>query len=227
MPKPITCNYCDFKEICNLLDIDTTPLINLHQVSSFVVTVKKGQSLYKTNTPLKTLYVIRSGSLKLCHPSDHKIINFYFQGQLIGFEGIENNHHTLDAIAIEDSTLCAFDYNDLLTVFSRSIQANKDFIQILSKRFNQQTIQLDYYKPAHTRFAQFLLRLSTQQKHHGFSAYHFIFPMKRLDIANYLDLSVETISRLLHDFTNQELIHVDNKEITIIDLEKLKGIASN
>jgi CRP/FNR family transcriptional regulator len=49
--------------------------------------------------------------------------------------------------------------------------------------------------------------------------------MSRVDIGNYLGLTVETVSRVFSRLQKLQLLRVDNKEIEILDLNGLKLIA--
>ena len=50
--------------------------------------------------------------------------------------------------------------------------------------------------------------------------------MSRTDIANYLGLTIETVSRLFTRFARNGLVTSDNKEIILEDLNRLRQVAS-
>jgi CRP/FNR family transcriptional regulator len=56
----------------------------------------------------------------------------------------------------------------------------------------------------------------------GFSPTHFVLPMSRQDIASYLHLSPETLSRILRQFENRGLISASRREIRLKDLQALE-----
>ncbi|NNC54347.1 MAG: helix-turn-helix domain-containing protein, partial [Pseudomonadales bacterium] len=77
---------------------------------------------------------------------------------------------------------------------------------------------------AESRLAMFLLSLSARQQRRQLPAEELCLPMKRADIGNYLGLTVETISRVLHKFQLDGLIAVQNRNITITDLPALRQV---
>ena len=78
---------------------------------------------------------------------------------------------------------------------------------------------------AEERLAAFINNLSLRYSAHGFSSKEFGLTMTRGDIANYLGLTVETISRLLGRFKKSGILSVQGKFITITDIEKLRTLA--
>ena len=73
--------------------------------------------------------------------------------------------------------------------------------------------------------AALLLSISARNKRRKLSAANFRLPMSRTDIGNYLGLTVETVSRVFSRFQKLGVLGVDNKEITIIDIESLRAVA--
>ena len=78
---------------------------------------------------------------------------------------------------------------------------------------------------AEERLAAFINNLSLRYSARGFSSKEFGLTMTRGDIANYLGLTVETISRLLGRFKKSGILSVQGKFITITDIEKLRTLA--
>jgi CRP/FNR family transcriptional regulator len=52
----------------------------------------------------------------------------------------------------------------------------------------------------------------------------FNLTMPRQDIANYLGLAVETVSRLFAHLQDEEIIEVDRRRVNICDMDRLKAI---
>jgi len=75
--------------------------------------------------------------------------------------------------------------------------------------------------------AAFLVSLSRRYAARGFSASRFRLTMTRADIANYLRLAAESVSRVLRRFQNDGLIRVERRDIELIDRERLTALARN
>jgi CRP/FNR family transcriptional regulator len=67
-----------------------------------------------------------------------------------------------------------------------------------------------------------LLSLSARYSLRGYSATEFNLSMSRGDIANYLGLAVETVSRLFARFQQDGLLAVEGRNLKILDFSKLK-----
>ena len=80
-------------------------------------------------------------------------------------------------------------------------------------------------KTADQRMAAFLLHISRQQQRLGLSAVDINLPMSRADIASYLALAVETVSRVLTRLQEGEVLDVQRNHVRILDLEKLALLA--
>jgi CRP/FNR family transcriptional regulator len=77
---------------------------------------------------------------------------------------------------------------------------------------------------ADVRVAAFLLDLASRYAVRGFSATRFHLSMSRGDIANYLRLAAETVSRVLSRFRNQKLIQIEGRELQLLDPSGLRKV---
>jgi CRP/FNR family transcriptional regulator len=79
---------------------------------------------------------------------------------------------------------------------------------------------------ARERLALFLLQLSQRYRNRGLSEHEFNLSMSRRDIASFLALTVETVSRMFTHFHSERLIKVDGRRIHLLSLERLRQIVS-
>ena len=79
---------------------------------------------------------------------------------------------------------------------------------------------------AEERIAAFLLNLSQRLHYRGFAANDFILRMSREEIGSYLGLKLETVSRTLSRFHQEELIAVEHKHIRLLKPEILNKMVS-
>jgi CRP/FNR family transcriptional regulator len=80
---------------------------------------------------------------------------------------------------------------------------------------------------ADQRIALFLLSLSERFSRRGYSETEFILAMSRRDIASYLRLATETVSRVLARFQKADVLRVDRKQVRIRDIEELRRLSGN
>lgn len=223
---------CNLRQFCIAKTLNAENLLIFDQTIERKKPLQKGEVLFKEGDKLRSLYAIRSGTIKnyiITPYGDEQITRFYFAGDLLGFDAIFDAEHTSFSQALETTMLCeipfdAFDRlcghfaalrHQTLTLMSQEIITDKNMILLLSK------------KTAGERLAAFLYCLSVKFMQRGFSAKEFRLTMTRSDIANNLGLTVETISRLLGKFQESNLLTVKGKYIHILDHNALRNLAGH
>lgn len=73
--------------------------------------------------------------------------------------------------------------------------------------------------------AAFLLDLSERYARRGFSATRFNLSMARTEIANYLRMAPETVSRVLRRLSDDGVIAVNQREMLLLDPDRLAELA--
>jgi len=74
--------------------------------------------------------------------------------------------------------------------------------------------------------AGFIMMLSRRYGRIGRPRNEILLPMSRRDLANYLRLAPETVSRLFTRFSREGLIQVESRAITLMDPEQLSRLAA-
>jgi CRP/FNR family transcriptional regulator len=180
---------------------------------------------------MQALYAIRSGTFKtftVNEQGEEQITGFHLAGDLLGFDAIAESEHPSFAKALETSMVCEIPYNTLDTLSNTMPKLKKQILRMMSSeiRSDQEMLTLLNRKNAEQRLATFISTLASRYHARGMSATDFRLTMTRSDIGNYIGLTVETISRLLNRFQKNELIGVEGKLITILDMDKLNECAS-
>ena len=80
---------------------------------------------------------------------------------------------------------------------------------------------------ADERMAVFLILMSRRYSSDDMPARRFRLTMPRTDIANFLRLAAETVSRILKRFQTDGLVRVERRDVEILDPARLMEIASN
>jgi len=80
-------------------------------------------------------------------------------------------------------------------------------------------------RDAYQRLAAFLTTLTEYFGGHGYSRSEFVLPMSRADIADYLNLAVETVSRLFSRLQSDGCVRVKRSAVTVLNLDKLYAAA--
>lgn len=193
--------------------------------------VPRDSVLYRVGDPFTNLYAIRLGHFKTYHinrDGDQQITGFQMAGELLGMDAISADRHHCDALALEDSEVCEIPFTRLEHLFGDMPTLLRHFHRMMSQEITreQNVMLLLGNMRADQRFAAFLANLSARYATRGYSSTCFQLRMGREEIGNYLSLTIESISRLLNKFKKQGLVRVNNREIELLDLTRLKAIAA-
>jgi CRP/FNR family transcriptional regulator len=77
---------------------------------------------------------------------------------------------------------------------------------------------------AEQKLAGFIMGLSSRYQLRGYSSTQFQLLMPRKDIANHLGMAPETVSRMFKRLVNEQILDIDQTEVTILDSQKLKQL---
>ena len=157
---------------------------------------------------------------------DEQIVGFHLPGELLGLDGFADDTYTCNAVALETSSVCELPLDQLEMLCHQLPGLQKQMRRIMGKEVsNDHKLLLLLGKmTAEERLASFLLSLSRRMEERHWKENEFNLSMPRQDIANYLGMAVETVSRLFATFQSEKIIDVDRRHITILDMQRLKVI---
>lgn len=218
---------CGWNHSCLLSPLsNSTVLAELARVKRKVA---KGSAAYRAGQPLESLLVVLSGSFKTVRVSgagEEKVTAFYLPGETLGLNAISDNRHVDDAIALEDSMVCAVPYALLMEAARRTPALHVELLRALSSEIvrDDGLVYLAETMTAEQRVLGFLLALSHRYAKMGYSADCFYLRMTRRDIGSYLGLSNETVSRVFAKARKDGILAVRDREIELKDVEALSDI---
>lgn len=224
-----TCRLCHAKDQCMTSRLSDDDLRHFKHIVCHHETIGRGERLFISGDNIQSLFILHSGSVKSYVESfggDNQITGFHFPGDIIGIHGIENNVHTDTVEALETSSVCEFGFTNFMDIFQAFPNLHKQLMHYLLKEMShEQELLLVLGKmSAQRRIAHFLLDITSRLKARGLSGERFNLTMTRHDIANYLGLAVETVSRILTRLQNANIIAVERRSITSLNHQKLKEI---
>ncbi|WP_087504679.1 FNR family transcription factor [Neiella marina] len=222
----IHCQNCSISQLCIPFSLNSNELDQLDDIIERKKPIHKGDELFKAGDNLKSLYAIRSGSVKsytITENGEEQITGFHLAGDLVGFDAISRDHHPSFAEALETSMVCEIPFETLDDLCGKMPKLRQQIMRLMSTEIgsDQNMLLLLSKKSAEERLASFIYELSRRFGERGFSSREFRLTMTRGDIGNYLGLTVETISRLLGRFQKSGMIAVQGKYITVLDTESL------
>lgn len=227
----VSCGNCRLSNICLPLALEEEDVVRLDDIVQRGRPLQKNQHLYTADDNFQSVYAVRSGALKAYRTTDdgrEQVTGFYFPGELLGMDGISEGIYASSAKALETSAVCEIPFDSLekLSVLMPNLQHH--FFQLMSRKIteDQFLITLLGKSSADERVASLMLSISTRNARRKLSASQFRLPMSRVDIANYLGLTVETVSRVFSRMQKMKLLIADNKEICIVDYHGLQTMAN-
>ena len=228
--RETTCQSCSLRTLCLPLSLDFQDIDLLNAIVSHGRPLKKGEYLFRQGDKFTSLYALRSGCVKtfsVTSEGEEQITGFYLPSELIGLSGIDTQIYPVSAAAIETTTICEVPYKDFERLTAEIPDLNRQLIHSLSKEIREdlQTMLLLSQKNAEERVANFLLDLSSRIQRRGYAADFIYLAMSRNEIANYLGLAVETISRVFSRLNKLGSIAVNGRAVEIADYKLLEKSA--
>jgi CRP/FNR family transcriptional regulator len=218
----ILCQHCALMGMCfSHADRNKSePKTRSHKV------YQKSNVLFSTGQAFDAIYVLRSGSAKstiVANSGQEQISSFYFPGDLIGLDGFDSGFHAQSIKFLETSSVCRIGLAELDNAMASSPNIRHNMLQSMSLALNKGDkflLRLNHMNSAQ-RLGSFMLDLSSRFEQRGLSGNVFNLSMTRVDIANYLGMAIETVSRLLTQLHNERIIEVQKRRVSIVDRDKL------
>jgi CRP/FNR family transcriptional regulator len=221
------CSTCAFGRVCLTDGYDKRALEDLHCLVEHTAPLHAGDEVFHYGQPFSAIYAVRAGMVKtrrIDEQGREQILGFFLPGELIGLNGLYSARYPCDAVALDTVTLCRFAFPALGTLATRLPGIQETLFRLMSKDIvNAALLAGDY--TADERLAAFLANLSDRFAERGYSPTRLYLMMSRADIANYLRLAPETVSRVLRRFQDEGLIAVDKREVTLTAPDRLQHLA--
>ena len=228
----VACSNCNLRELCMPLGLSTEEIDRLDHVVANRRKVKRGTALFRNGEKFSSLYAIRTGFFKTCVASEDgrdQVTGFQMAGEIIGLDGIVNEHHSCDAVALEDAEVCVMPF-DRIEELSREINGLQRHVhKIMSREIVREhgVMLLLGSMRAEERLAAFLLNLVQRLHARGFSQSELILRMTREEIGSYLGLKLETVSRTFSKFVEDGIVEVKHRHVRILDTEALARLVNH
>ena len=226
------CSNCNLRELCLPLGLNDGELARLDDLVANRRRIKRGDPLYQAGQAFEAIYAIRSGFFKtdvLTEDGRDQVTGFQMTGELLGLDGIGTEAHTCNAVALEDSEVCAIPFTQLEGLSREIHTLQHHFHKVMSREIvrDHGVMMLLGTMRAEERLAAFLLNLSQRFTARGYSHAEFNLRMTREEIGSYLGLKLETISRTFSKFQEEGFIAVQQKHIRILNVAGLKQLMTH
>jgi CRP/FNR family transcriptional regulator len=219
------------RELCMPMGLSNDELNRIDDLITTRRKVKRGDTLFHNGEKFTNLFAIRTGFFKTCIASEdgrNQVTGFQMAGEIIGLDGIVNDTHTCDAVALEDAEVCVMPF-DRIEEISREVNSLQRHVhKIMSREIVREhgVILLLGSMRAEERLAAFLLNLVQRLHARGFSQSELLLRMSREEIGSYLGMKIETVSRTFSKFVEDGIVEVKQRNIRILKTDALKEIVN-
>lgn len=222
------CNACPVRSmsVCSALEAD-----ELKRLADILVSVKvdAGHTLFAEGDGADTLFNVTAGTMKLYKllpDGRRQITGFLLPGDFLGLS--INDTYAYSAESVTPATLCRFPRRRLEGLLEDYPKMQRRLFAMASSELAaaQDQMLLLGRKNAKERIASFLLMLSERAKRRGYAENPVHVPMSRSDIADYLGLTTETVSRTFTQLkTSRAISLLEGGKVRLNDVEALCELA--
>ena len=226
LPAGHPCMGCAVRTaaVCGVLDCEK--LSKLRGLGNHL-RLGAGQPLFHEGDPAMSVFTLTSGAIKLYKllPDGRRQVTGFMQpGDFLGIS--VDDEHAFTAEALEHSQLCSFPRSRFDNFVEENVEVERELYRLAAHELAaaQQQMVLLGRKTATERVASFLLMLA------GRCSWKFegdiILPMSRADIADYLGLRIETVSREITGLKTSRIIRLTGRQsLRIVDRARLEELA--
>jgi CRP/FNR family transcriptional regulator, anaerobic regulatory protein len=224
------CAQCRLSSVCFANGLTPEETKQLESIVKHKRTIKPDEYLYRQEDRSSSVYVVKSGSFRsIIWDTDggEQTIGFNLPGELMGLDALHlSERHHSSAVALETASVCQLSLPLLNDLCASIPKLRNQFMRMIGTQIisDQNNMVLLGNRSATEKVATFLLMLSQRYNALGYSAKEFNLSMPRHNIANYLGLSLETVSRQLGYLTKKGAISIKHRGVQISNMHLLINI---
>ena len=221
------CSTCAFSAACLSEGYDKSVLRDLHVLVEHVGPFREGDHIFREGDPFNAIAAVRAGTVKT-YVNDasgrEQVLGFFLPGEVIGLNAIHASRYPCNAVALDTVMLCRFSFPMMATLAGRMPGLQRHLFNLLSQDIGKASVLAGNFT-ADERLAAFIVMLSRRFAERGFSPYRMRLTMARTDIANYLRLAPETVSRVLRRLQDEGVLKGDRRDMEILKPDVLDELA--
>lgn len=226
-----SCEECSLAQLCLPAGMDLADLGRLDGLVQKRRPLQRGDHLFRIGDPLGSVYVASQGAFKtvvINESGDEHVLGFQLPGELFGLDAVGSGRHRCEAIALEESRVCELPFSSLANVASQLPGLQRQLLRVMGQSADrdQDHVGLLSRRQASERVAMFLQGLAHRFHRLGHSAVDFHLPMTRDEIARYLGLALETVSRGFSRLHEDGVIEVRGRRVQVLDAQALHSAAN-
>ena len=191
--------------------------------------VARGHILYRGGDPIESLYMVRSGCITELDGVDtgwESIANFCLPGELLTVQSTGSAGSRTTCRAVEASFICAVPWRIVEHACTTMPAVAGELIDLIATAgaATRELLTMVRDKGALERVAGFTLNIGARMQARGVPGRDFRLGMSREEIARYLGLRSETVSRCFSALARRGLIEVSAKRVKILAPAQLRDL---
>jgi CRP/FNR family transcriptional regulator len=224
-----SCGQCSLRQLCLPAGIGAEDVERLDALVKRRRPVARGETLFRAGSSLGNLYVARDGSFKTVVNSEEgeqQVIGFHLPGELIGLDALGPGRHRCDAIALELARVCEVPLADLESIAAQVPGLQRQLLRVMGRSMgrDQDHLEMMNRRQATDRVLLFLHSLSERFEALGRDGRAFTLPMTREEIASYLGLVIETVSRSFTRLQEDGVIAVRGRQVKLLAADRIAAL---
>ena len=224
------CAQCSLQQLCLPAGVKAAELVRLEEIVRRKRPIERGERLFRAGDPLASVYVARQGAFKtltVSESGEEHVVGFHLAGELVGLDALGTGQHRCEAVALVTSHVCEVPFQDLANVAAQLPSLQQQLLRVIGQSADrdQDHMEMLVRRQANERIALFLHGLSERLRRLGESGSQFKLPMSREDIARFLGLALETVSRGFSRLQEEGVISVIGRRLEILDHGQLDRLA--
>jgi len=213
------CKSLPFKE----LSVDELIQINRNRVE---LNFKKGETIIKQGALAAHIVYIKSGLVKVYreHGMEELVLSLESKGKMVGLQAIYSQGiYPYSVTAYDDVSVCLLDLNAVKALLAENAKFASQLFNLLNEEtiFSYNRMACLTLKQLHGRFADLLLCLSLRI----YKRKEFNVPLSKKDMAAIMNMSQESLSRVIKDFTGERIVDLKGNQISILNFEKIRHLS--
>jgi len=211
---------CRLLERCALAGMSASAVAELGEQMVHQHRVRKGHVVHRAGQLQASVGVVNSGCFKssLTLHGHSQVVGFQIPGDFLALEALAQEHHACEAQALEMATVCSVEAACFADWLARERPLRAMVWRAMSQRLVHAGTQMLLLSQmtAEERVLAFLTEWTTRAHALGYSSHTMLLSMARHDIASYLGLSVETVSRTLSVLKRRHWLLVEGRDISVL-----------
>lgn len=224
------CSQCMLSKLCLPAGIDASDLAQLNNFVKANIELAKNATLFRAGEALNDLYVVSSGALKSISRAvdgDESLVAFHLPGELLGLDALAGGVHHFDTQALCPTRVCKIPLARLDEASQAISGLQRQLLRLMGRCSHREThhIQTLSRVQAMERVARFLLELAERYRFAGLSDEHIHLPMSRQDIAKFLGVALETVSRNFSRLQDEGVLAASGRQVHLLNMDGLRAAA--